>query len=397
MTAGGTSLDALARETDAEASRLDRELEEIELLVQQARTEAARHEQKRAQAAERLAGTESRREQIPVEISQAIDHLATMTKRASLMEAQIDILVGKQRALTRYRDRIRELTGQIREAAEGGGGGTGAADTAPEPAESARAVLQAQEDLRREIARAMHDGPAQSLTNIALQAQIVQRLVDRDPARAGAEVGQLIEMVQQTLEATKTFIFDVRPMVLDDLGLVPTLRRAARDRGRKAQIPIEFDSVGADRRLANDVESGLFRIIDDAIAGYVSTQPARVVVALDWTDSRLEARVSGTHTDEVAVDAPAAEIADEPATRGGGRLRGRGKQAEEMPAALAQMIEEQREDAAAATEEAARALASARALPGHTWKQIEQRAHGLGLTVSLSEDGQELLAVATAG
>jgi two-component system sensor histidine kinase DegS len=394
MTAGGTSLDELARDTDAEASRLDRELEEIELLVQQARTESARHEQKRAQAAERLAGTESRREPIPVEISQAIDHLTTMTKRASLMEAQIDILVGKQRALTRYRDRIRDLTGQIRAAAEGTGSRE-PADPAGAQVEGSRAVLQAQEDLRREIARAMHDGPAQSLTNIALQAQIVQRLVDRDPARAGAEVGQLIEMVQQTLEATKTFIFDVRPMVLDDLGLVPTLRRAARDRGRKAQVPIQFDSVGADRRLANDVESGLFRIIDDAIAGYVSTQPARVVVSLDWSDSQLEARVSGLHTDELAVDEPAVSP-DEPAARRGGRLRGRAKQADEMPAALAQMIEEQREDAAAATEEAARALAAARALPGHTWKQIEQRARGLGLTVSLSEDGQELVAVAAA-
>ena len=77
----------------------------------------------------------------------------------------------------------------------------------------------------------MHDGPAQSLTNIVLQAQIVERLVGKDPALAQGEVRQLVAMVQQTLEATKTFIFDVRPMVLDDLGLVPTLRRAARERG----------------------------------------------------------------------------------------------------------------------------------------------------------------------
>ena len=107
-----------------------------------------------------------------------------------------------------------------------------------------RLLLGTQEDLRREIARAMHDGPAQSLTNIVLQAQIVERLVESDPARAGSEVRQLVAMVQQTLEATKTFIFDVRPMVLDDLGLVPTLRRAARERGRRAGVPVEFDSMG---------------------------------------------------------------------------------------------------------------------------------------------------------
>src|SRR4029079_10185475 len=100
----------------------------------------------------------------------------------------------------------------------------GAADSAP----MSRIVLNAQEDLRREIARAMHDGPAQSLTNIVLQAQIVERLLGRDPEGALGELRLLVSMVQQTLDATKTFIFDVRPMVLDDLALVPTLRRAHR-------------------------------------------------------------------------------------------------------------------------------------------------------------------------
>jgi two-component system sensor histidine kinase DegS len=103
------------------------------------------------------------------------------------------------------------------------------------PPAVSRLLLGAKEDLRREIARAMHDGPAQSLTNIVLQAQIVERLVATDPASAGGEVLQLVAMVQQTLEATKSFIFDVRPMVLDDLGLVPTLRRAARERGQASR------------------------------------------------------------------------------------------------------------------------------------------------------------------
>ena len=167
-----------------------------------------------------------------------------------------------------------------------------------------RLLLDAQEDLRREIARAMHDGPAQSLTNIVLQAQIVERLVDQDPGSAGAEVRQLVEMVQQTLEATKTFIFDVRPMVLDDLGLVPTLRRATRERGRRASVPVDFESLGADRRLPMDLESGLFRILDEAVAGYLSARAERVVVRLDWSD-QVEASVSASRA--------SAEVKAEPA------------------------------------------------------------------------------------
>ena len=139
----------------------------------------------------------------------------------------------------------------------------------------------------------MHDGPAQSLTNIVLQAQIVERLVTTDPAKAGDEVRQLVAMVQQTLEATKSFIFDVRPMVLDDLGLVPTLRRAARERGRRAGVPVEFDSMGQDRRLPMDLESGLFRILDEAMAAYLGVRAERVSVRLDWSD-QVEARVSAS-------------------------------------------------------------------------------------------------------
>ncbi|HVQ21678.1 MAG TPA: histidine kinase, partial [Candidatus Saccharimonadia bacterium] len=266
----------LARTAAEEVTRLQAELDEIELLVQQARNEATRHEAKRAQLQERLGQLTAGRPAPPEEIREATNALASATRRASLMEAQVDVLLGKQRVLERFRDRLRFYAEALVGAAGGGDGADGAdadAGLDSDPGLSGRAIRDAQEDLRRDIARAMHDGPAQSLTNIALQAQIVQRLVARDTDRAVVEVAQLVAMVQQTLEATKTFIFDVRPMVLDDLGIVPTLRRTARDRGRAARIPVEFDSVGADRRLGADLESALFRIVDDAITGYLATRP----------------------------------------------------------------------------------------------------------------------------
>jgi two-component system sensor histidine kinase DegS len=89
----------------------------------------------------------------------------------------------------------------------------------------------------------MHDGPAQSLTNIALQAQIVQRLVARYD-RAVVRSRSWWPWCNRTLEATKTFIFDVRPMVLDDPGIVPTLRRTARD-GADRPHPGRVRPVGA--------------------------------------------------------------------------------------------------------------------------------------------------------
>ena len=381
----------LARTAAEEVSRLGSELEEIELLVQQARNEAARHEAKRVQLQERLGQLTSGRPAPAEEIREATNALAAATRRASLMEAQVDVLRGKQRVLERFRDRLRFYVEALSGAEDGGPGagdtGQGESDASPpDGGLSGRAIRDAQEDLRRDIARAMHDGPAQSLTNIALQAQIVQRLVSRDTERAVVEVAQLVEMVQQTLEATKTFIFDVRPMVLDDLGIVPTLRRTARDRGRSARIPVEFDSVGADRRLGPDLESALFRIADDAIAGYLTTSPARVSVRLDWTDHGLHGEVRGIRNEETMLALQAGDAASAAA----GDLRSAAL-GEDLPPALAAMIQEQRDDASAAAVAARDAMARTGALRPDVWRGIVQRARGIGIRVEQQEEGSLLV------
>jgi two-component system, NarL family, sensor histidine kinase DegS len=372
----------LADRVRADVDTLTRELSEIALLVQQARVEAERHETKRAQASERLA---TLTKQIPgadtKEIADLGAQLANLTRRAVLMEAQVEVLEGKAKVLTRFRDEIAELAEQLGatptrdlEGADGDGS-RGPADT---PAVT-RLLLGAQEDLRREIARAMHDGPAQSLTNIVLQAQIVERLVARDPEQAQAEVRQLVGMVQSTLEATKGFIFDVRPMVLDDLGLVPTLRRAARERGRRSQIPVEFESLGPDRRLSMDLESGLFRILDEAMAAFLGGGPDSVSIRLDWGDEQVEARIRADRALPEETSAPE-QPTQEP-------KRGRGKPAE-LPPALAAMIEERKADETAAVE-AAR-LAALVPLPPTAWREIQDRAATLGIVAELLAEGTEV-------
>ena len=376
----------IAERARREVDLLTREIGEIELLVQQARTEAGRHEQKRASAAEKQKS--GARESDAAE-DDASDQLVALTKRSAIMAAQVDILEGKLKILTRYRESMRRYSAELDRASMGGAvphtaGGKLDANTPLPPAVS-RLVLAAQEDLRREIARAMHDGPAQSLTNIVLQAQIVERLLDRDPAAAQTEIGQLVAMVQHTLEATKAFIFDVRPMVLDDLGLVPTLRRMARDRGRRSQTPIEFESYGHDRRLPMDVESVLFRIIDESVTGYLSCHPDRISIRFEWVDG-TEARISARREDLEEIEE--LEVEPPPPTDK------KSKQAErDIPDALKAMIDETR---------AARATRAARvtqplALPANTWREIQQRAETIGVTASLTDEGREVVLVLDAG
>jgi two-component system sensor histidine kinase DegS len=382
-----TTLPELSERMAETLAQLEGELAEVDLLIVQARTEATRHESRRVAAGEKLTAATAAATSAGTTIDPTVSadlnaQLVLLTKRAALMESQVDVLEGKRRALGRYHDALAgyvetlgafgdvPITARSAKAAGAKGQAVAAIDTGVPPAVS-RLLLGAQEDLRREIARAMHDGPAQSLTNIVLQAQIVERLVATDPARAGTEVRQLVAMVQQTLEATKSFIFDVRPMVLDDLGLVPTLKRAARERGRRAGVPVEFDSMGPDRRLPMDLESGLFRILDEAMAAYLSVRAERVSVRLDWSD-QVEATVSASRN---AAEAPGDLTPD----AGGDK---------DLPPALAAMMEDRRADARDAVEAARREAIVV--LPPSTWREIQSRASTLGLVAELSADGAEL-------
>ncbi len=348
---------------------LDGELAEIEMLVGQARAEAARHEQKRVTAAEKLAGAGPNAK--PADLVDGYGTLVTLTRRAVLMEAQVDVLEGKRKALARHRAALASLADRL-EGVTVPAAATEAPSKETTPALS-RVVLSAQEDLRRAIARAMHDGPAQSLTNIVLQAQIVDRLLERDPGLAKGELGLLVQMVQQTLDATKTFIFDVRPMVLDDLGLVPTLRRSTRDRGRRAQIPAEFESLGADRRLPMDVESAVFRILDEASAAYLALGPERLLLRLDWGDE-LEAHLSAYRAPVAAGDAPLPEVPTG-----------------DVPDAIKQMIQDRhdaRDAAVVAAEQAAIVV-----LPAGAQRDAQERAASIGARVEIGSGGSELLLV----
>jgi two-component system, NarL family, sensor histidine kinase DegS len=416
---GAGSVAELVVRLEHDVDTLDAELTEIDMLIAQAQTEGDRHEAKRAALSDRITAARASLRAEPADLAEQNAQLVLLTKRAVVMSSQVDVLNGKQKALRRYRDGLATLVDELRSfaeiqalpllappiaapGAEGGEsdldtGGGGANLGGAVPPDVARLIQSAQEDLRRDISRAMHDGPAQSLTNIVLQAQIVDRLIGRDPALLRPEVSQLVTMVQSTLDATKSFIFDVRPMVLDDLGLVPTLRRSSRDRGRRANIPVEFDSLGADRRLPMELESGLFRILEEAVAAFLAVGPDRVVLRLDWSES-LEAMVrsvrDGAPAGRSAPDEPAvgAPVTEEPSEGAGGRPSGRGRgrgaarPEPEMPAALAAMIADRRGEEAAALA----ATIAPLAMPAKAWREIQSRAVTLRATVSLSPTGDEL-------
>jgi hypothetical protein len=152
-------------------------------------------------------------------------------------------------------------------------------------------------------------------------------------------------------------------MVLDDLGLVPTLRRVARDRSRRAQVPVEFDSLGTDRRLPVELESAVFRIVDESVAALALTRPERVTVTLEWTAAELTTTVRAHRAARDEEPAPPPIGAD-------------------VPAALVTMIESRRADRAAEF--------AAGGVSADVRREIADRAAGVGGRVVVAADGRTI-------
>src|SRR5699024_6702342 len=116
------------------------------------------------------------------------------------------------------------------------------------------------------ISREIHDGPAQMLANILLRSELVDRTFREGSKEDGmAEIKSLREMVRTSLYEVRRIIYDLRPMALDDLGLLPTIKRYVKTISEYSQIDIQFTSTGEDRRLNQNYEVAFFRLIQEGV------------------------------------------------------------------------------------------------------------------------------------
>ncbi|MFZ5639953.1 MAG: sensor histidine kinase, partial [Bacillota bacterium] len=139
-------------------------------------------------------------------------------------------------------------------------------------------VIKAQEEERKRVAREIHDGPAQSMANVVLRMEFCEKLLDVDPEKARQELKELKEVVRGNLQDVRKIIFDLRPMALDDLGLVPALKRFLEDYRDKWGLEVEPVFRGTEKRLAPALEIALFRLVQEALNNVRKHAHARKVV-----------------------------------------------------------------------------------------------------------------------
>jgi two-component system sensor histidine kinase DegS len=200
--------------------------------------------------------------------------------RLFMMRAQVEQLEAKRNNIKNLQQRIARVMSVLALVPEDYNPGTAgykkhvSAPLTPLPVASPDAlaekqtvaqVIQAQENERLRVSRQMHDGPAQTMTNLVLRAEICERLLDMDTNRAKTELSGLKSAVNSTLQETRRFIFDLRPMILDDLGLEPTLRRYLQQFTENNKIEAGVTINGLNGRLPGQLEVAVFRIVQEAL------------------------------------------------------------------------------------------------------------------------------------
>jgi two-component system, NarL family, sensor histidine kinase DegS len=171
--------------------------------------------------------------------------------------------------------------------------------------DASRQVFQIIEEERMRIARDMHDGPAQSMANLVLQAEIIERLIARDPKMVVSELADFKNGVRGVLDDTRRLIFDLRPMTLDDLGLVPTLRKFVAEFGERNALNAHLRVVGEEIRVGGGIEQTLFRIIQEALNNARKhAKASNVEVVVTFLPSQITAVV---RDDGVGMDVDATE------------------------------------------------------------------------------------------
>ncbi|AIQ32721.1 MULTISPECIES: sensor histidine kinase [Paenibacillus] len=145
-------------------------------------------------------------------------------------------------------------------------------------------IIQAQEEERKRIAREIHDGPAQMLANLVLRTEIVERmLVKQEFGLVQAEVIDLKGQVRYSLEEMRKVIFNLRPMALDDLGLIPTLRKYVHDYEEKTKIRTSFETRGKEHRLSSAMEAAVYRLVQEALSNAAKhAYPSYVLVEITY-------------------------------------------------------------------------------------------------------------------
>lgn len=204
------------------------------------------------------------------------DHIERRLLQLEGTIERAELLVSQMSVVYNY------LTGDLKDVGE-------LIEDAKEKQQFGLKIIEAQEEERKRVAREIHDGPAQMLANVLLRSEIVEKVsVDKGMEAALSEIKDLRKMIRTSLAEVRRIIYDLRPMALDDLGLIPTLAKYLKHVEELTDIDIRFTHIGRDARLPTHMEVALFRLVQEAVQNaHKHGNPTEIHVKVEMKPSNI--------------------------------------------------------------------------------------------------------------
>jgi len=245
---------------ELEATRAS--LAEVTTKIDQSQGELNRLAQKKANVTAQLQQVQVDSSKASIDaLKQAYNTAMDAQQRLLVVRGQLDKLSEQKSSLAMYQNLLERMIkfSDSRPVLLSDGGNAG------DGVNTLVMLINAQEAERQRLSRQMHDGPAQALSNFIVQAEIATRMYEVDPLKAKGELDKLKLSAMNTFQKIRSYIADLRPMMLDDLGLILTLNKYIG--GIKEQTGVEINATlpSSDHRWEQHIEVFLFRAIQELV------------------------------------------------------------------------------------------------------------------------------------
>ena len=154
-------------------------------------------------------------------------------------------------------------------------------------------IIKAQEEERRRIARDIHDGPAQNIASLVIKTEIVEKLLKRGNIHIEDELKDIKTQLRAVLKEIRGIMYDLRPISLDEVGLIPTIERMAADMSYEKNIAIEIKKI-SDYPIFNSLNKLIaYRIVQESLNNIIKHSGAKnVVIRMDVRKDSINGSVS---------------------------------------------------------------------------------------------------------
>lgn len=219
-------------------------------------------------------GNEERLKKRRVELQEDYTHIEETMKRSEKISLKLSVIMDY---LTRDIQLLNDEVQESRQSREFG-----------------IRMLQTQEEERKRLSREIHDGPAQTMAHLVAKSDLIEQILLLHTKDAALEeIRELKNDVRSALAEVRRIIYDIRPMALDDLGIIPTLRKYLNNISEKHGIAVDLCVNGKEIRLDPKLEATIFWIVQESVNNVIKHGKTATKISVEVSfEEKLHLQIS---------------------------------------------------------------------------------------------------------